>query len=278
MALFLRVLALVLLGAAPLAAKGACTAIDYRALPLPAAPGDPARAALRLAYPDIAFSADGAQLSVGGGAPIPWDDGADLAPAERLERGSVRAQFHDPYPLAFDLAARSVPWNDPGRVRNDTFFRALWGATRDEVRAHLVAVADPPLGAPVTVTTRRNVACQLRAALAEAARAGPGTAEAFRAPGGGFNWRVIAGTDRLSAHSFGIAVDLDPATGPYWRWSGGRQGAAGGYDNRMPQDVVEAMERRGFIWGGKWHHFDAMHFEYRPELILHARLVAGRRP
>jgi hypothetical protein len=33
------------------------------------------------------------------------------------------------------------------------------------------------------------------------------------------------------------------------------------------------MERFGFIWGGKWHHFDGMHFEYRPELILYARLV-----
>jgi D-alanyl-D-alanine carboxypeptidase len=23
----------------------------------------------------------------------------------------------------------------------------------------------------------------------------------------------------------------------------------------------------GFIWGGKWYHYDTMHFEYRPELM-----------
>ena len=35
------------------------------------------------------------------------------------------------------------------------------------------------------------------------------------------------------------------------------------------------FERHGFIWGGKWHHYDTMHFEYRPEL-LHPRCVDRR--
>jgi hypothetical protein len=35
----------------------------------------------------------------------------------------------------------------------------------------------------------------------------------------------------------------------------------------MPQEVVAIFEKRGFIWGGKWYHFDTMHFEYRPELL-----------
>jgi hypothetical protein len=30
---------------------------------------------------------------------------------------------------------------------------------------------------------------------------------------------------------------------------------------------VEVFERHGFIWGGKWNHYDTMHFEYRPELL-----------
>jgi hypothetical protein len=30
---------------------------------------------------------------------------------------------------------------------------------------------------------------------------------------------------------------------------------------------VDIFERHGFIWGGKWGHFDTMHFEYRPELL-----------
>jgi hypothetical protein len=28
------------------------------------------------------------------------------------------------------------------------------------------------------------------------------------------------------------------------------------------------FEKHGFIWGGKWYHYDTMHFEYRPELLL----------
>ena len=30
---------------------------------------------------------------------------------------------------------------------------------------------------------------------------------------------------------------------------------------------VDAFEAEGFIWGGRWYHFDTMHFEYRPELL-----------
>jgi hypothetical protein len=30
---------------------------------------------------------------------------------------------------------------------------------------------------------------------------------------------------------------------------------------------VDIFERHGFIWGGKWAHYDTMHFEYRPELL-----------
>jgi hypothetical protein len=31
--------------------------------------------------------------------------------------------------------------------------------------------------------------------------------------------------------------------------------------------IVRVFERHGFIWGGRWRHYDTMHFEYRPELI-----------
>jgi hypothetical protein len=30
---------------------------------------------------------------------------------------------------------------------------------------------------------------------------------------------------------------------------------------------VAVFERHGFIWGGRWAHYDTMHFEYRPELL-----------
>ena len=35
-----------------------------------------------------------------------------------------------------------------------------------------------------------------------------------------------------------------------------------------PQPVIDAFERNGFVWGGKWLFFDPLHFEYRPETLL----------
>ena len=115
-------------------------------------------------------------------------------------------------------------------------------------------------------------------ALAEVEALPSDWAPAFRTVGGSFNWRRIAGTSRMSTHSYGIAFDLNADLGGYWRWSNRPEGDAGAYDNRIPQDVVQVFERRGFIWGGKWHHFDGMHFEYRPEIILYARLMGQSPP
>jgi peptidoglycan L-alanyl-D-glutamate endopeptidase CwlK len=33
-------------------------------------------------------------------------------------------------------------------------------------------------------------------------------------------------------------------------------------------EIVRIFEKHGFVWGGKWYHYDTMHFEYRPEIVL----------
>lgn len=100
----------------------------------------------------------------------------------------------------------------------------------------------------------------------------------------GYNWRVIAGTQRKSYHAYGMAVDLVPhrynGGWAYWRWA-----ADGGVDEwwrleigdrwQVPQTVIDAFEDEGFVWGGKWLFFDNVHFEYRPEVIDLARQIAG---
>jgi hypothetical protein len=76
--------------------------------------------------------------------------------------------------------------------------------------------------------------------------------------GGTYNDRVIAGTSRKSAHAYGIAIDLSVAESAYWRTSTR-------FSNRYPSEIVTAFEAEQFIWGGRWRHFDTMHFEFRPE-------------
>jgi hypothetical protein len=96
--------------------------------------------------------------------------------------------------------------------------------------------------------------------------------------------RDIAGSDTQSLHGFGLAVDFVPRSydgrAVYWRWSRvlDRQGwfripLEGRWS--PPASVVDTFERHGFLWGGKWARFDAMHFEYRPEILGYARLVAA---
>jgi len=126
------------------------------------------------------------------------------------------------------------------------------------------------------VTAQQNVACQLAAVIETLEAAELDYTPIFTDIGGSFNWRVISGTNRLSMHSFGIAVDVNAEFGQYWKWTGAREGNVGAYNNRLPAEVVQAFEKYGFIWGGKWHHFDGMHFEFRPELIIYARLVADK--
>ena len=101
--------------------------------------------------------------------------------------------------------------------------------------------------------------------LATALSADPALAPFFEAMGGTFLWRKIQGTSRLSPHSYGIAIDLSVARSFYWEWAHPKVPIR--WQNATPQVIVDAFEAEGFIWAGRWHHYDTMHFEYRPELL-----------
>lgn len=86
----------------------------------------------------------------------------------------------------------------------------------------------------------------------------------------GFNYRTIAGTNRLSYHAFGRAIDLNPALNPYVR--GGRIEPPGAtYNLEKPGTIgsdsfiVAFLEARGWTWGGRWTEpIDYQHFQ-KPE-------------
>ena len=71
-----------------------------------------------------------------------------------------------------------------------------------------------------------------------------------------------------ASNSFGIAIDLNPSLGAYWKWERD-QDRLGDMKRRLayPGKIVRIFEKHGFIWGGKWYHYDLMHFEYRPEFF-----------
>jgi hypothetical protein len=128
----------------------------------------------------------------------------------------------------------------------------------------------PSLGGPrLLISARFGIDEKLEQIIAELEGLGPEYRRYLMPPGGSFNYRPIAGTSRLSPHSFGIAVDIAVGPSHYWLWE--RTGA-GEYKNSIPRVIVGIFEKHGFIWGGNWYHFDTMHFEYRPELLLKARL------
>jgi len=90
---------------------------------------------------------------------------------------------------------------------------------------------------------------------------------------GTFNYRIISGTNRLSPHSYGIAIDLASDKRDYWKWATKEAGEKrlSSYSN----ELVTTFEKNNFVWGGKWSHFDILHFEYRPEIILKARYFSN---
>lgn len=177
------------------------------------------------------------------------------------------------YPLE-PLRPECPEGQHPGRVRSYALLRHLYGGSKAEVQARLQTVVlfgQSLTLSPAAAKAFMRVGQRLEAAVRENPQL-----RSYILPLGGFFWRCIAGEERLSPHSFGIAVDLNPAKGPYWRWTGAAQRKSQGPRARAsyPHEIVDAFEAEGFIWGGKWHEYDLMHFEYRPELLCKAKKKA----
>ena len=188
---------------------------------------------------------------------------------EKMDSPDLEDSLSIPYPLEIHSVIKN-PDSDPGRIRNDDFLKAVYGGSASEVKRNMGVVNF--CGKKVSFNMANGAARSLEKVaekLCPQINKNPGLKRYVCQTGGTFNWRKIAGTNRMSAHSYGIAIDLNPKTGAYWRWYHGD--LAGFRRNGFPEQIVTAFEEQGFIWGGKWYHFDLMHFEYRPELLNMAR-------
>ncbi|MGE4535548.1 MAG: M15 family metallopeptidase [Desulfovibrio sp.] len=208
------------------------------------------------------------------GARVAYDDGRARTPEQAVLDPDLKTMLAQPYPLG-PVTAEPPLWFSPGRSRVQAFFLALYGHDRAEVRANCRPVAF--FNQRLEFNTRfgaANAFARVARRLETLAAADPGIKRFLLPASGGMVWRMIAGTDRLSVHSFAAAVDVSPRGNPYWRnLPRGKNMLA--VRRRFPEQAVAAFEAEGFVWGGKWAEFDLMHFEYRPELILLARLARG---
>ena len=189
-----------------------------------------------------------------------YDNGRKKSFNELLNNPDIEDMFFYKYPKKW---VNALPKNyDPGRVRYEPLFRAIYGNSPTEVKRNLVYINWID-NSKILVTKKEGVAQALIAVVKDLKKLPP-TYYKFLAPiGGTFKWRKIAGTNRLSVHSFGAAIDINVKYSAYWRWNKG----AYRYQNKIPKKIVDIFEKHGFIWGGKWYHYDTMHFEYRPELL-----------
>jgi hypothetical protein len=219
------------------------------------------------AYPDALSGHDGKQVFWRDGTAMPADDGADDKSFEqRLRHASILDQLRLSYPAG---AVAPPAFNvDPGRFRNEAFFKKMYGDCHaGEVQRNLVTIIWLPRswGKPIQVSRINGVADRLKQISAEIDRLDPALKAAAFPIAGVLSCRPVADTGRMSMHGYAAAIDLNLGYSDYWLWAG--RGKSIPYKNRMPREIVDIFERHGFIWGGKWYHYDTMHFEYRPELL-----------
>jgi hypothetical protein len=199
-------------------------------------------------------------LVLPGGRALPWDDGRAKTLDQKLDDADLEDTLSIPYRKG-PIAPPGVD-EDAGRVRVSALFEATYGASAESVRKSLVATK--LLGKTLWVHKKAAPAfAAVAARLERALEKEPSLAVYFEGMGGTFNWRPIAGTNRPSAHSFGVSLDLNPARSAYFR----NDGKTPRWRNEIPQAIVDAFEAERFVWGGRWAHYDTMHFEWRPELF-----------
>jgi D-alanyl-D-alanine carboxypeptidase len=220
--------------------------------------------ALVRAYPDFLAGHDGSNLEWTDGSRMPVSDGNHAKSFhERLRSASIADQLR----LAYPKGRRSKPparRSDPGRFRNTAFFDKMYGdCAKGETQRNLVKIQWLPKlnGGDVAVTSVNGVAERLKDVSRELERM-PKLRRFLLPSAGTFNCRTVKDTGQRSMHAWGAAIDINTRHADYWLLSARKR-----YRNRIPWRIVAVFERHGFIWGGKWSHFDTMHFEYRPELL-----------
>ncbi|MFV0537505.1 MAG: M15 family metallopeptidase [Dysgonomonas sp.] len=188
--------------------------------------------------------------------------------AELINSNNIGDIFAYPYIRGI---VKSIPKDyDPGRIRSEDLLKAMYGVTPADVQQNLTTIIWCPklVNQKLKITKINRVDKQLQKVSYELDN--HPELKDYLLNSSTFYWRKVRGSNKLSTHSFGIAIDLNTKYSNYWQWDCrcSLETTTLGYKNQIPQLIVDIFEKHGFIWGGKWYHYDTMHFEYRPELLI----------
>ncbi|WP_431241557.1 M15 family metallopeptidase [Flavobacterium sp. P21] len=220
------------------------------------------------AYPDQIVGYKDNKIIFRDKSSLIYDDFKNKTDQELLDNPDIEDQFK----FVYNRADKNfVPKEDPGRIRNEAFFKKIYGSSKSEVESKMTEIIWCPklVNQSVKVTTVNGID-KIVKKLSEELDNNPEFKKYISDIGGTFSWRKISGTNRLSMHSFGMTIDINVKNSSYWQWDCKckNEDATLSYRNQIPLKLISIFEKYGFIWGGNWKHYDTMHFEYRPELLL----------
>lgn len=226
---------------------------------------------LMMAYPDHIVNINKEEngliyVVMKSGKKIIYDDKRAKGFEEKLNNPDLQDMLEQVYPL--EPIEKVLDKNfDPGRIRVYPLLHEVYGVSRETIEKNL-----KPSKAGLNFNSMNGALDSLNVVIngfKEVCKYNGKAAAAIYPLNGTYNYRIISGTGRLSPHAFGIAIDLARDPRDYWQWANIEQGNSRikGY----PKELPKLFEDNNFIWGGKWNHFDILHYEYRPEIILKAR-------
>ncbi len=209
---------------------------------------------------------------------IIWNDGTTMNYDDFIENKNFNDLMNNPdledqmkmdYPDNNYQNSVKIENNDPGRIRCELFFLKMYGENQKEVEKNLVKIIWMPksVNKKISVTTINNIHIKLQEISSELDNLPDDLKKYVINSSGSYFWKFINGTKKLSTHSFGIAIDINTEYSNYWMYDLQSSNKIS-YKNSIPIEIVKIFEKYGFIWGGKWYHYDTMHFEYRPELLM----------
>jgi hypothetical protein len=207
---------------------------------------------------------------------IVWKDGTrmPIQSTAPLLNWATRLLFH------LNPAAGQITLKEMQRQHYESVFKKMYGRSAAEVQQKLRIIYWMPhiygTRYPLKVTTVNSIDKKLERISAELEKLPLSYFKFLANPAGSFYWRHVKGESYLSAHSFGIAIDINSHYSNYWLWDYQKTHHPLTelryhkliHHNRVPMRIVEIFEKEGFYWGGRWYFYDTMHFEYRPDLLV----------